>query len=77
MKHQVYSLLTAEEAISTSSSSHLSKTLATTLDDQDDIEEKLETLKEIHNDTSPVAVDAESYVAIVLSRKSTISTCLE
>jgi hypothetical protein len=40
--------------------------LATTLNDQDDIEEELEALKEIYNDTSPVAVDAESNVAVVL-----------
>ena len=65
ISRSILSSLTAKEASVIHASGHLSQTLATALDDQDDIEEELEALKEIYNDTSPVPVDAESNVAVV------------
>jgi hypothetical protein len=61
----MFSARTAKEASVANASSHLSKTLAGALNDQGNVEEELETLKEIHSNTGPVAIDTESYIAVV------------
>jgi hypothetical protein len=57
--------LTAKESLVIGPLGHLSKTLATALDDQDHIEEKLEALKEVYSNTCPIAVNAEGNIAVV------------
>jgi hypothetical protein len=70
----IYPTLTAKEAIATCPNGHLSKTLATALDDQDNIEKELEALQEIDTNAGPVAINAKSYVAVILNNKANIST---
>ena len=61
----LYFELTAEETSVASPLSHLSKTLATALNNQDHIEEELEALEEVDSNASPIAVNAESNIAII------------
>ena len=61
-------VLTAKEAVPVSASSHLSEALPIALDQQDNVEEELEALEDIHADAGGLAIDAESNVAVVLSR---------
>ncbi len=56
---------TTKEAIAACASSHLSKTLTGALNDQGNVEEELEALKEVHSHTSPIAIDTERYIAVV------------
>ena len=61
----ISSSLTAQEPIAAWTLGHLSKTLATALDDQDHIEKELETLKEVYSHACPVAIDSKSNIAVI------------
>ena len=57
-------LLTAEEPLSILPGCHLCETLTVCNDAECDVEEKLEALQKVCNDTSPVSEEAESKISL-------------
>ena len=56
---------TAKGASSTWSNGHLSKTLAAAFNQQRYVEEELEALKDVDEDSSRFAIDAECDISII------------